>query len=47
MQVVETKSEGLSRAYAMTLPASALEAKMKSKAFPPDESERWSGGRRK
>ncbi|MDF2234247.1 trigger factor [Albimonas sp. CAU 1670] len=31
MQVVETKSEGLSRAYAMTLPASALAAKMNEK----------------
>ena len=31
MQVVETKSEGLSRAYAMTLPASSLEAKMNEK----------------
>lgn len=31
MQVVETKSEGLSRAYAMTVPASALEAKMNEK----------------
>jgi trigger factor len=31
MQVVETKSEGLSRAYSMTLPASDLEAKMNQK----------------
>ncbi|MGM0585747.1 MAG: trigger factor, partial [Pseudomonadota bacterium] len=31
MQVVETKSEGLSRAYSLTLPASALEEKMNEK----------------
>ena len=31
MQVVETKSEGLSRAYAMTLPASELAEKMNEK----------------
>ena len=46
MQVTETKSEGLKREYAVTLPASAIEAKMVEKLDQARESVQMKGFRK-